>query len=316
MNPLDVIVAYVADVVGHLPRRERGDVALELQALLGEALERKAQEEARPADAAMAIALVRAFGEPAEVASRYGTVPTIIAPADARRFVRLTWIGLAVIWSLGLLASLQPPPGAPSDPLSLLATWWLRVVVPSLWWPGVLVAWFAAANLADRRRPRASTWKPRDARSGRVARGGLVLAMIGIVAGLAILAEPRLVLDLALGGRAAPEAYLALTWTDTFLQRQAFVLFLLVASSLPLFAHVLVQGHWTPRLRRVQDALALLTCAAMVWTVLDGPALATSAGDEAFKGGLVLIVIVTLAELAWRTWRMPRSAGGLRVRTS
>ena len=52
-----VITAYVADVAARLPRRRRGDVAFELQALLAEELQGVAAAEGRAPDAPMATLL-------------------------------------------------------------------------------------------------------------------------------------------------------------------------------------------------------------------------------------------------------------------
>ena len=87
-----------------LPRAQRNDVAFELRALLHEELQGKAEDAGRAVDAAMALEFLRAFGRPADVAARYRPTLTIIDPSDGRRFLFATIVGLALIWSLGLLA--------------------------------------------------------------------------------------------------------------------------------------------------------------------------------------------------------------------
>ena len=109
MNANDVIESYVTDVAVRLPRKQRNDVAFELRALLNEELLARAESEGRNADASMATELVQAFGRPAEVAARYRATLTIIDPEDGPAFVRATWIGLAIIWGLGLFARLRQP---------------------------------------------------------------------------------------------------------------------------------------------------------------------------------------------------------------
>ena len=49
----------------------------------------------------------------------------------------------------------------------------------------------------------------------------MAMGLAGILCGLFVLLDPRWVLDFFWDGRAAPAAYEALTYTDTFLRRQA-----------------------------------------------------------------------------------------------
>src|SRR5688572_2267707 len=120
MNANEVIESYVADVAVQLPRRQRNDVAFELRALIDEGLQDQAEASGREIDAAMAIEFLRGFGRPEDVAARYRPPLTIIDPADGRSFLRATMIGLALIWSLGLLAALQPPIGSGGELLGAI----------------------------------------------------------------------------------------------------------------------------------------------------------------------------------------------------
>ena len=90
-----LVDSYVADVVRHLPRAQRADVAAELRSLIDDELAERGRDSAKD--------LLVGFGRPAEVAARYGPPLTIIDPADSRRFIRLSVIGLAVIWLGGAL---------------------------------------------------------------------------------------------------------------------------------------------------------------------------------------------------------------------
>jgi len=73
--------------------------------------------------------------------------------------------------------------------------------------------------------------------------------------------------------------------------------------NLPLLIVVLRDGRWTPRMRRLSDALALATCAVMLWTVLDGPVLLTKPGDEMAKFAMVLVVGMTLLGLGYKWYQ-------------
>ena len=66
---------------------------------------------------------------------------------------------------------------------------------------------------------------------------------------------------------------------------------------------VLRKGRWTPRLRRLSDALALADCAVILWAVLDGPVMLTTRSDQVAKGALVLIVVATLFTLGLQRYR-------------
>jgi hypothetical protein len=158
MNANDVIESYVADVAAKLPRKQRNDVAFELRSLLAEELQGKADAAGRAADATMATELVNAFGRAAEVAARYQPKLTVIDPADGHGFVRASVIGLAIIWMPGLLLRLEEASESGRSLLLTLQNWWFSTIIPSLWWPGVLVVAFGLAAWARRRWP-ATMWK-------------------------------------------------------------------------------------------------------------------------------------------------------------
>ena len=88
MHANEVIEIYVDDAVRLLPKRHREDVAAELRALLRDELIARAAQSGRPADEALALSLVRAYGRPTEVAARYQPPLTLIEPADTRSFFR------------------------------------------------------------------------------------------------------------------------------------------------------------------------------------------------------------------------------------
>lgn len=309
MNANDVIESYVADVAVQLPRKQGNDVAFELRALLHEELQANAEAAGRAADAAMALELARAFGRPEDVAARYRPTLTIIDPADGRNFLRATVIGLAIIWAVGLWANLRPL-DSPWDLLTVLGQWWTGTVIPSPWWPGVLVVGYGLAAWSRRRSPQKAEWQPRSGERVVGSRVGLLMGLLGFVCGVSVLVEPRWVLDFFWGGRAAPAAYEALTYTETFRHRQGPLLLLLFALNFLLLIAVLVRGRWSVAMQRLQTGISVAACAAMIWTVLDGPVLVGPSGDRAAKSYLVLIVVVTLIIFALQLRRSVRPAPG------
>jgi len=310
MNATDVIEAYVTDVAVLLPRKQRNDVAYELRALLNEGLLDKAEEAGCSADAAMATEFVRAFGRPADVAARYRPTLTIIDPADGHAFLRAAVVGLLVIWGLGMVSFVRQPIASGWDFLQALGQWWGQTLIPSMWWPGVLVVGFGISSWLRRRSPRLSLWTPRAGDhipGGRVA---MVMALIGVLCGLAMLLDPRWVLDLFFSGRAAPAAYEALTYTDAFRRHQGLTLLVLLALNIPLFIAAIVTGRWSPPMQRVDLVLRLLTCGAMAWTVLDGPVFLARSSDQMIKFFMATIVVVTLIGLVIKYFRSVQPAPG------
>jgi hypothetical protein len=301
MNANDVIECYVNDVAVQLPRRQRNDVAFELRALLNEGLQDRAEASGRAVDAALAVEFLNEFGRPEDVAARYRPAVVVIDAADGQRFLRLTWIGLLIIWSLGLLQRLGQPIASGWDVLGILGQWWVGTVLPSLWWPGLLVACFGLAAWSRRRGTPAADWRPRANDRIVGGRASLVLGMAGIVFGCFVLGNPTWVLNVAWGGQAAPAAYEALTYTDSFLQRQAPWLFALLLLNLPIMAVGLVKGRWPAALLRLETVLTVLICALMLWTVFDGPVLRSPASDGTAKFCLLLIVLMVLVDFG-RRW--------------
>lgn len=307
MNADEHIESYVAEVAVRLPRRQRNDVAFELKSLLHEELADRAEAAGRPADAALATELLLAFGRPEEVAARYRPTLTIIDPADGHAFLRATLVGLAVIWLLGLWESLSlAPPGA--SWLTVLGHWWTHTVMPSPWWPGVLVVWYGLAAWSRRRRPRSAEWSLRAPDRIHGGRPAAVLGILGILIGLSVLVEPRRLLDVLWQGRAAPAAYQALTYTESFRHQQGPWLLALLLSHVPLLLIVLIQGRWSTPVRRVHSALALLTCVVLVWAVLGGPAFEATVSDRALKLAMAATVVFTLLTFGWQWLRRVRPA--------
>lgn len=315
MTANDLIEAYVADVARRLPRAQRNDVAFELRALLREELQARAEGAGRDADPAMATALLRDFGRPAEVAARYRPALTIVDPADGRAFLRATVIGLAIIWTLGLLTRLRQPIGSGLDLLQPLSEWWLGTVIPSLWWPGLLVVGFGLAAWSRRRWPGKAEWTPRAEDRAEVSRAALVLGLAGIVCGVLVLLDPRWFVDLLLGGRAAPSLQEAFAYTEAFRRRQAPWLLGLILLNVPLLITVLAHGRWTVPLRRAHTVLSLATCAVMTWTVLDGPMYAAPATDRTAKAAIVVLIALSLGTTVrqWIRSVRPSPGGPMRV---
>jgi hypothetical protein len=314
MNAHELIESYVADVAARLPRRQRNDVAFELRSLLNEELQGRAADAGREADAAMAVELLQSFGRPAEVAARYQPTLTIIDPADGRPFLRLTTIGLAIIWSVGLLAYLWQPIAAGGNIIGALSQWWVRVVVQSLWWPGVLVTSYGLAAAARRRRPQAEVWTAKSVDRDQVNRGALSLGVVGILCGSFALVRPSAILDIFWGGRAAQVAYDALTYTEAFRHGAAPWMLALLFLNAPLLAAVVVKGRWSRTMRRLETVHGLVTSAVLTWGVLAGPVFMAPSSDRPMRFAMAMTVVWLLGDMVVKRFRgvrpAPSVAGG------
>jgi hypothetical protein len=85
-------------------------------------------------------------------------------------------------------------------------------------------------------------------------------------------------------------------------------LFVLLTLNIPLMITVIVNGHWSVITRRIEIGLGLLTCAAMMWAVLDGPVFMARASDGLVKSLLVLITVFTLINYGIKLHRSVRPA--------
>jgi hypothetical protein len=301
MTANDVIEAYVREVVAQLPRAQRLDVALELQALLREDLDGYGPAPSVEA----ATALVNAFGAPNEVAARYRPPVTVVDPTDGQRFWRLTLIGLLVIWALGLAAQLQAAATSGADGWRVFSLWWGNAVLPSFWWPGVLVLSFGASAWVRRRWPEPRAWRPLDPQRLVGGRAAMALAVAAIAAGLAVLVDPRWLLNALWGGHLAPAALEAFVYAERFRMGPGPWLWGALALYLPLYVGVMVQGHWTPMLRRAERVLGVLTAVACVAVLLNGPVFVARITDAAFQVALWLTLLGTAATWAWQ-WHRAR----------
>jgi hypothetical protein len=163
MNVNDVVESYVRDVAGCLPRERRADVAFELRVLLEEELAARAQVAGHAPDTAMAMALLKDFGRPADAAQRYYARPALIEAADTHHFL---------IWALGGLVVLAVHVLTGHRDVDFDAT--------ALQWLGILLLCFALAGWWRRRRPGTFAWKPTHGPDW-MPRSLSALALVGIL---------------------------------------------------------------------------------------------------------------------------------------
>lgn len=134
------------------------------------------------------------------------------------------------------------------------------------------------------------------------------IGVVGILCGVYVLFEPRVILDVFLGGRAAPAAYEALTYSETFRSRQGPWLLGLLLVNIPIFVRAIVRGRESTPIRHTEGVLSLVLSLVMIWTVLDGPVFVTEAADRTAKFFLILIAAATLGGIGFKQRRSVRPA--------
>jgi hypothetical protein len=306
MTADQLIESYVSDVVRRLPRRQRGDVAAELRALLREELAgRLTDRGAGPGDAtpADAVTLLAGFGHPAEVAARYRPTFNIIDPSDSRAFLKAAVIGVALIWLVGLVEAFGGRLGSIDDALLALQRFYFGLALPSLVWPGALVVWFAVAAWARRRWPRTAIWKPRAEERDRINRFGLASAIVFWAAGTAALVNPAGALNLISGNRIPAAAMAALAYDDDFVRLRGPVVLVVITALLVLVTSVLIRGRWEPTTRRAQVVLNVVAVVVLLWAILGGSTFREPGPDQAVKAALAITVLAILVDLALRLRR-------------
>ena len=298
MSRNEVIEAYVVDVLRRLPGKDRTGIGFELRGLLADMLADRAQAEGREADDAMVLAMLREFGTPAEVASRYRPPGRVLIPAEQTRvFVPLAIGGLLLQWALTLPRVFDGQP---------LVAWWFTWGLGAFWWPGFLVmASLAEAWLRERGLFKTAQWSPRTFDPERVNRPVLGLALFGIAAGATLLTSlpwlaPRL-------PGALPQVF---AFDPQFLHQRAWPAVLLWAASLALYAYVYMRGRWSTLTRHVEMVLGLVFVGVMAWWLAAGPMFVAKATDDGARLALGFVAVVSLASLVHQAVRE-----GVRIRT-
>lgn len=302
MNPNDVIESYVADVMRRVPGKERNDIGLELRDLLGEMLAGRAATAGHAADDAMVLAMLRDFGTPADVAARYSPPGIVIIPAEqSRQFALLSLVGIALQWALTLPQVFQG---------QSIAAWWFSWGLGSLWWPGFLAMMALAAAGVRRAGLPAPAWRPRSVDSERINRSAAASGLVCMVIGMAI------VLCLPWIARLMPDPLPRIFAFDAdFLHGRAWPVVLLWLDNCLVRVTALYKGRWTPRLRRIDLATSVAWIAVMVWWLAAGDIFQAPATDQGAKSGIGLVILVVVADLAWKLYRQrtrirpPRMAG-------
>ncbi len=304
MTPDAIIEAYVNDVAQRLPRAKRNDVAFELQALLREELQGKADEAGRPADEAMTLELVRAFGAPETVADRYRPPGIVIIPPQASRmFIWLALGGVALQWLVTLPAALSQPTEPGREHIPFVA-WYFAYGLGALWWPGfMIVATIIAAWVRTAWPPSsASNWRPRAADTDRINQTGRAFGAVAAVIGVAIVVGAIWSIDNAL----PPHLQRVFALNPAFLPIAGPVVVAMWLLTAVVFGVTFFEGRWRPLTRRLDTAMTVVWLGVMLWLLNGPPVFQGQAANEGTRGGFAIVVLILLIDLAARLWKARR----------
>ncbi|MCJ1709546.1 hypothetical protein [Microbacterium sp. VKM Ac-2923] len=312
MDPYAIINSYVADVVRHLPRRQRADVVRELRSLLDDELAGRSADANRPADAPLVMELLTTFGAPRDVSERYRPAGfTIIRPSDAPRFTWIAFGGVALIWAitlpttmLGVVPIIGWDYGADTW-WGRLTAWWLGSGIGALWWPGVVITYALIGALVSRRResaPRAWTPTPprtidRDLLNRPATAAGFTAGLLGATVVIALPWLPS-------WAPALPEpAIIALELDPEFLTSRAPWVLPIWAASFALLTLLLFAGRWSATALRIRGALDVAMAALLLWWSLAGPVFTSPVADTTARAILVLLAAYSATDAVMATHR-------------
>lgn len=301
MSPDDVIQAYVNDVAKRLPGAKRNDVALELKALLHEELQGRVEEKGQAADGDMALALVRAFGTPEEVAERYRKPSfTIIAPTSTRIFAGWALGGVVLQWlmSFPAIVSLEA-----DSFLTTLGVWWTSYGLGAFWWPGfMVVASIIAGWVRYTWPPRENTWRPRAAEGDTINRTIWIVGAVASAFGVGLLITLLPILEHGMPAHLA--AGFALN--PDFMQIAAALIAFLWTLTAVEFAIVFAEGRWRPLTRYADLFLVAAWAAVLLWFVVGQRIFLAPESDKITKGALSLVLLFVLLDFAVKIYRLLR----------
>jgi hypothetical protein len=164
MTPREMINRYTNEVARQLPSKLKNDIRQELDSLLTEALERQAEKAGQEPDEAMTVALLKEFGSPGEIASRYRDEEYLIGPVLFPTFKMVVSIVLSVVVGIQVIIfTINALWGSTEmTPLSMGES--LAGIVSSAFGSFVIVVIIFALleRLSANRVPEIESWNPRS----------------------------------------------------------------------------------------------------------------------------------------------------------
>lgn len=244
----------------------------------------------------MALQVVRDFGEPAEVASRYrpgGFV--LIEPEQVPAFLKLVVVLVTLQWVFTL-----PPVFHGSIPFSKC---WLTWGLGAFWWVGVLFTVFASITWCRRhvqpdpgaapQPPQRGKWHPSRLDFALYPKEGAVLWWLSAVLTaffIALWVRDHLPVGASVQRTVYDEAF------GLYLLPPLFVLMI---ARLVLFALVLVRQRSSTAMEDARTGLWVCFVALLWWALARWPVFSDAGANIGFKAWLVIFLIVNTIQIVF-----------------
>lgn len=305
MTAQEWIERYVAEVGRMLPARNRADVEQEIRSLLHDAVE--AEAGGAEAQETQALAVLRQFGPPREMAMRYGASQYLIGPLLYPTYLTVLRLVVGIVLAVSLLGVIVALAQASQSPnLFDIVGGALGGVIQAAAWVTLIFALLERLNLREMEQM-SQTWDPRSlpvaGNADRVSAGETIFTVVFNVAFIAVLGA---LLDSQ--GRIAVKGS---DWTSMAIFSAEFMRYLpwlmaLLAADAVLAVITLMRGRWTPLLRLAAIGVNLAGVAVAA-AMLAGPSLAAHAElTLAFDIIVAVILVVNVVEGVQQAWRLGR----------
>lgn len=305
----EMIKRYVHAVTRRLPASRRGDIGMELTALLDD--EVTARVDAGESETDAATATILRMGPPDVVARNYHDAAPVIDVRDTRIFAKAVAIGLAALCVLAVSVLLSDPRSGVDPGFAQQVT--DETVSTLLQYLGVLTLVFWGAGIW-RRHARSRSWSPDSLPvvpdPEAVNRPLTALALLFWTAGFSVLVAGPANVFSALSGGAAPAALLeAFAYDEDFAALRAMVLWAALAASIAIAAWPVFTGRRAPAWRRVEAAASILLSLLIYAIILAGDVFAQEPANEYMKLAMAIFAGWGLIEgvSEWARLRRPAS---------
>jgi len=310
MQSTELITRYVNAVGENLPKKQRADIQAELQSLLTETLDARAESEGRPVDQSMTVSVLREFGDPPTVAQRYAPSRPLISPAYFPLFsivVKIVVAVMSVLWIVGLVFAIGNSDGSQSI-LEIIWQSGLKFVGQLLANFGLIVIIFAVMEHYSVKPPKTETepWDPVKLPAvqnpNRVDRTDAIFTIVGNVIVLGLL-------NWWTNGLTGVFWQNGTMQTDRLFGPAFFQYVPLIILSclieLVLYTYVLFRGTWT-RVTRILEIGSGLFAAFIVALLLvePQPLAANPVFEPLVKIGLLAVLVIVLIDVGLNIYRL------------
>ena len=158
---MELLDRYIQAVKGVLPRAQRDDIALEISDSLRSEIEDKEAELGRPLNRDEESAILKAYGHPRLVASRYGRLQYLIGPTLLPFYFYTLRIFLIIVIAAQVVLGLTIR-AASNDAVITLVGFWGPLWISTFVVIGIVTVIFALLEYFGGRLARVDQWDPRS----------------------------------------------------------------------------------------------------------------------------------------------------------